>query len=545
MLFVTTLLSVTAAVIAQFTPLFSEAMRTGWLFYGIILFSLFTISVLVARLPIVNGLMPLRSFKGNADTPAAVTALAVGMQAVTSLCTPHVFTNGTYHIYVPIAITALLMNSMGKLLIILRTLDNFRFLSSPSARYAGKIYTDMKNAEKMVSEFPSKVNIIGYVKRSRLMSNFLRLSYAPDPSEEMAGKTAPFMAVIAVLFGVIYGIMAKDFAGGVTSFALTACVGTPMVGLIALNIPMKKLCRNALNGDAMISGYEAVQQFGDTNAIMIDVSQLYPAGTVTLSGVKIFRQSKLNEALMAGAAIMYAVNGTMSYIFENMVRCPREKLPKVESVVYEDEKGLMAWVSKQRVLLGSRALMQAHNIKIPKKELEDKYTKNGNAVTYISVSGELIAMFVLSYRTDREIAVSLRELEENGVSFIVRTIDPHVTKEKIAQKFGLFHRCITVLPTGLGNLCHEVMGSVDESARAYVVTKGRISSFARAVSGCIKMKSNTGLSKILQYLGIGTGIVLSGLISFVSGFQKLGSVEILGFILFWGVAAVAASLIKK
>lgn len=544
-LLITDIVAILVAVIAQFTPLFSETLRIGWLFYGIIAFALFTVAVITARLPIVNGLMPLRHFKGNSDTAAAVTALAVGIQSITALCTPHVFTNGTYHIYVPIAITALLCNSIGKLLIILRTRDNFKFLAKPFPKYAGKIYTDMKNAEKMVSEFPSKMNIIGYVKRSKFMSNFLRLSYAQDPSEELASKLAPFTTVIALVFGIAYGIITLDFAGGVTSFALTACVGTPMMSLIVLNIPMKILCKSLLNGNAMISGYGAVQQFCDTNAIMVDTSQLYPTGTVTLSGMKVFKQAKLNDAMQAGAAIMYAVNGTMSYVFENIVHCSQEQLPKVESVVYEDGKGLLAWVNKQRVLVGNRLLLETHNIKVPRKELEEKYFARGNEIMYISISGELIAMFILSYRTDREIAGELRELEENGVSFIVRTIDPNITKEKIAEKFGLFHRCITVLPTGLGNICHEVTSSVDERTRAYLVTKGKISSFARAVSGCIKMKSSVTIAKILQCLGIGFGVVVFTLISFVSGFQKLGSIEILIYIIFWAVATIIASLIKN
>ena len=543
-LLITAVLSLAAAAIMQLTPLFSETMRTGWLFYAIICFALFTIAVAVARLPIVNGLMPLRYFKGNSDTAAAVTALAAAIQSVTALCTPHVFTNGTYHIYVPIAIVALLCNSVGKLMIITRTLNNFKFLSKSGQKYAGKIYTDTKNAEKMVSEFPSKYAIIGYMKRSKFMSNFLRLSYAPDPSEKLAAKTAPYMAVTALVMGILYGIISLDFAGGVTAFALTACIGTPVMCLIALNIPLTLLCRNVLDYGAMISGYEAVQQFRDTNAVMIDASQLYPEGTVTMKGMKIFRRAKIDDALQAGAAVMYAVNGTMTYVFENIVHCSRETLPKVDSVVYEDEQGLLAWVNRQRVLIGNRKLLETHNIKVPRKELEEKYKKNGGEVVYVSVNGELVVMFMLSYRTDRKIAKELGELQENGVSFLVRTIDPSITKEKIAEKFGLFHRCITVLPTGLGNICNEVMSSVDEQSRAYLVTGGKLTSFAKAVSGCIKMKSSVIVSSLLQYASIVFGILVFLAIAFLSGFQKLGSLELFIYILFWALATIVTALIK-
>ena len=543
-LFVTAVFSLTAAAIMQYTPLFSETMRTGWLFYAIICFALFTIAVAVARLPIVNGLMPLRYFRGNSDTAAAVTALAADIQSVTALCTPHVFTDGTYHIYVPIAIIALFCNSVGKLMIITRTLDNFKYLSGKDQKYAGKIYTDTKNAEKMVSEFPSKSAIIAYMKRSEFMSNFLRLSYAPDPSEKLAAKIAPPMAVTALVMGILYGIISLDFAGGVTSFALTACVGTPVMCLIVLNIPMKQLCRTALENDAMISGYEAVQQFRDTNAVMIDASQLYGDGTVTMKGMKVFQRAKIDDALQAGAAVMYAVNGTMTGIFENIMHCSRESLPKVDSVVYEDEQGLLAWVNKQRVLIGNRKLLETHNIKVPRKELEDKYKKGGGEVAYISVNGELVVMFMLSYRTDRGIARELSELQANGVSFLIRTIDPNITKEKVAEKFGLFHRCVTILPTGLGNICNDVMGTVDEQSRAYLVTGGKLTSFAAAISGCIKMRSSVVVASLFQYASIIFGILVFSAIAFLSGFQKLGSLEVLVYITFWALATITTSLIK-
>ena len=212
-LFITAVVSVIAASVAQFSNLFSEAMRTGWLFFAVISFALFCVAVITERLTIVNGLMPLRHFKANSDTAAAVTALTVGIQSITAIFTPHVFIDGTYHIYVPIAIIALLCNSIGKLLIITRTLENFKFLAKPSQKYAGKIYTDIKNAEKMTSEFPSKNTIIAYMKRSKFMSNFLRLSYASDPSEVLASKIAPVTTAIALILGTAYGLMTMNFAG--------------------------------------------------------------------------------------------------------------------------------------------------------------------------------------------------------------------------------------------------------------------------------------------------------------------------------------------
>lgn len=541
----TTVASVMLSLIGQCTNLFTDTVRNGWLWFAIISFIIFVISVIVARNPIVNGLLPLRRFKGNSDTAVAVAALAAAMQNIAAIFTPDVFIDGSLFIYTPLVILGLFLNSMGKLLIITRTLYNFNFLVKPFPKFAGKIFTDKENAQAMIADLPVQSAIIGYMCRSKFMSNFLQLSYAPDPSEKLASNIAPWTTVFSLICGIFYGIISQSFTAALSSFALTACMSIPMICLLAVNIPMKRLCSSTLRCGAMITGYETVTQFADTNAIMIDSSQIYPAGSVTLSGMKSFKQSMLNDALLAGAAIMYKVNGTMTHVFENIVQCSRDQLPKVDSVYYEDGMGLSAWIRGQRVLIGNRQILTYHKITPPDIEVEERHRRMGNDVMYISIGGDLIAMFILSYKTTKNVANELHELEQNGVNFIIRTVDPNITRETVADRFGLFHRCITVLPTNLGTVCHGVTSKTLDRSRAYLVTRGKISSFAKAISGCIKMKSNMTISRILQCIGLAIGLATVTMISFVSGFEKLGCLEMLIYISFWSVTTLVASIIRK
>ncbi len=541
----TTVASIILGLLGQCTELFRVNIRNGWLWFSIISFLLLTTAIIASRNPIVNGILPLKRFKGNSDTAVAIASAAAAMQSVTALLTPDVYVDGTMYLYTPIVMLALLCNAIGKLLIITRTHYNFNFLVKPYPKYAGKIFTDKQNAEKMTHELPIRKPLIAYTRKARFMSNFLQLSYAPDPSEKSAARLAPYTSAFALVCGIVYGVMNRSFIGGISSFALTTAMSVPMMALLSINIPLRRLCKSALRSGAMITSYETVRQFSDTNAIMIDSSQLYPKGSVTLSGMRSFKQSKLNDALQAGAAIMNAVNGTMVHIFETIVQCSKNDLPRVDNVAYEDGKGIVGWVKDQRVLIGNRSLLSSHNITPPDPEIEEKYYKRGEDVLYISVGGDLIAMFILSYKTNKKVANELRALEQSGVSFIIRTVDPNITKEKAAERFGLFHRCITILPTGLGNICHDAMNGTEERSRAYLVTRGNISSFAKAVAGCLKMKLSVTLSNIFQWLSVGSGLMIVTMMSFVGGFEKLGCLEMLLFTGFWLLSSVIVSLIKR
>ncbi len=543
---ITCLASLVNAFLAEVFPaLFLETLRNGWLIYGVIGFLLFGISVFVSRYPIVNGLMPLRRFKGNSDTPVAVLSLAAALQSVTSLFLPNVFINGTYHVYVSLAILALLLNSIGKLLIVRRAALNFRFLRGKDSKYVGKIYTNDRYAGKFVEGLPVRRPIIAYTKKSSLMSNFLQLSYKADPVEDMSSFLAPFGAAASLIFGIAYGIIMKDFVGGVSAFALTACVTTPMCSLLAVNIPMMKLCRNSLGEGAMLSGYDSVRQFGDTNAVMLDSAQLYPKGSIILSGLKAFNDSKLDEAILAGAAVNFAVDGPLTHIFETILQNRRKMVPDVDSVLYDDDLGLSGWIGGRRILIGRRELLMKHNIEPPDDRIERKYRRMGNELSYISIGGELIAMLILTYKVDQETAHALRNLEDSGVSFVIRTIDPNITVDHVAKKFSLLPRCISILNTGLGNECKKELDGIEKTSRAYLVTNGRLSAFAAAVAGCIGLRPTIFIAKLIQSLSMGIGSLFIAVLCFISGFAKLSSLALLWYIGFWCAALVIFSLIAR
>ena len=538
--------SAITAVVAKTMPwIFLNMLKNGWLVYSAVMFLLFLVSVYISRFPLFNGFFSLKKLRGNSDTPISVAAIAVALQSIVSLFQPNVFLNETYHIYVPLLILSLLLSSLGKLLIIRRTADNFRFLRSDKAKYAGKIYTNMQNAERFVSGLPSRRPIIAYSKYSKFMSNFLQLSYAADPVEELSGILAPISAAISLIASILFGVVTKDFVGGISFFAMSTCITIPMCSLLAINIPMLKLCSSANRSGAMIVGYEAVKQFCDTNTVMFESSDLYPKGTIVLSGMKTLNESKLREAISAGASMTFAVNGPLTHVFETIVRQSKYDLPEYESVSYDDDMGLSGWCNGSRILIGTRELFKKHNIRLPDESIETRYRKRGNEIIYISVGGELAVMFILTYKVDKAIAQSLRDLEDSGVSFVVRTIDPVVNQKHIAEKFSLYPRCIRVLPANIGKVCHEELSAKEKTSRAYLVTNGKLSAFANAVAGCIRIKSTVTIAKIVQYLAIIIGFILVTVIAFVSGFAKLGSVELLFYIGFWCAALIIVSLAAR
>lgn len=513
--------------------------------YAILLFVLMAASLVLNRVAMLSGLSPLVRVKGNSDTAVAVAGAAGMIQIIVSFfCLGDL--NGFYvNYYTVIPLIAFFANNVGKLLMVLRVKDNFRFVSSKGQKYASKIYNNESVARQMMSGTAADRPIIAYQHKTKFPANFLKISYAPDPSEDLASKLAPITTVASVIIAIIYGIVKMSFADALNAFALVAAVSVPVATLLSVNAPVRKLCKTLLSYGAMLSGYPSVKQFCDSTAVMIDATELFPAESISLEGIKTFEEYAIDESLLCGIAILKEAQNPIANAFDSVVAETNETLPEVESVLYEDEIGLVGWINSERILVGSRTLMEKYSVEVPNMEYEEKYTSQGRQVTYLSRAGRLVAMFVTKYTADPQLKAEMQRAETNGISFLIRTTDYNVTNDLIANLYDLFYRSIKVLPTGLGNVLKEAEDTVEETSRSYLITNGKAASLARAVTGCVKIKHNISLSIIIQLIAVILGLLVASTLSLYAGVSVMGSLEVLIYALFWGAAAVFAPALQK
>ena len=513
--------------------------------YAILLFILMAASLVLNRVAMLSGLSPLVHIKGNSDTAVAVAGAAGMVQIIVSFfCLGDL--NG-FHVnyYTVIPMLAFFANNVGKLYMVLRVKDNFKFVSSKGQKYASKIYNNESVAMQMMSGTAADRPIIAYQHKTEFPSNFLKISYAPDPSEDLASKLAPITTIASIIIAVMYGVVKLSFADALNAFALITAVSVPVATLLSVNAPVRKLCKTLLSYGSMLSGYPSVKQFCDSTAIMIDANELFPAESISLEGIKTFEDYGIDESLLCGIAILKEAQNPIANAFDSVVAETEETLPEVESVLYEDEIGLVGWIKSERILVGSRTLMEKYSVEVPNMEYEEKYTSQGRQVTYLSRAGRLVAMFVTRYTPDAQLKAEMQRAETNGISFLIRTTDYNVTNDLVAKLYDLFYRSIKVLPTGLGNVLREAEDTVEETSRSYLITNGKAASLARAVTGCVKIKHNISLSIIIQLLAVIFGLLVASTLSLYAGVQVMGSLEVLIYALFWGAAAVFAPAVQK
>lgn len=495
--------------------------------------------------PILNGIKGLFTLQANSDSAVAVASIAAIIQSVALFFSPQDITSGNLHLYSSLTVLALFLNTAGKVNMLKRIIKNFRYVSSPDQKQAVQLFDDHNTALQMTKGCVMDAPVVAYQTKTNFLKHFLKLSYDPDPSEQSSQTLAPILFICSLVLCMVTLYLSRDVYQTLSAFAAATCISVPFVNMLSTNLPLSRISKIALRCGGMIVGFPAVEQFSNTNAVMVDAKDLFPRGTVILNGIKTFAGQRIDEAIVDATALMCSVGGPLSDLFDQIIQSRRDMLPKIDRTEYEDGKGVSGWVSGRRIFIGNRELLEAHGIEPPSHDYEEKYISGGKKIVYLAAGGELVAMFIISYNSDRRRAMELRRMEDNGISLVVRTCDPNITPELLAECFGLDAHSINVLPQRLGEVYTGLTAKPQERTDALMATKGRPTAMMRMLVACVRQRSNITIAVALQNVAVILGFALVAFLTCYSGLQQLSTTALLAYELFWTAAILFVPRMRK
>ncbi len=226
--------------------------------------------------------------------------------------------------------------------------------------------------------------------------------------------------------------------------------------------------------------------------------------------------------------------GPLSSVFRRVIENKVELLQEVDTLVYEQDMGLSGWVSGRRVLVGSRRLLENHGVDVPSRDYEGRYAKDGRKLVYLSIGGELSAMFVISYVGDEGMARALHGLTKRGITLLVRTCDPNVTEELICSVYELDPYYVEVLGATAGRSYSNLVKGCEPESEAVLASNGRLEGMADSLARCSRLRTGAVLAVVLQVVGGVLGLVLGIYLAFRSG-QPFPPLYSLAYLMGWAV----------
>lgn len=453
-----------------------------------------------------RGLSGLFMLRANSDTAPAL----VGVVALLDVLVHFAEAEAALPYWAPVAGLLLTFCAIGRYLRALNIRRNFAFVSYRGDKYAATLVEE-ENAVREIGRRAAGTGeaTVGYFHRTGFLTDYLTNAKEEHQGDDWSRWLTPaalgvslLVSVLALLTGGVEG-----FFGWMTVFTGLLCVTMPVTHL-AVQMPLNQCSRVMLSRGGFLVGWKAVRQFGQLDALVVDMADLYPDESMLLHGIKTFSGTHIDEAILSAASLVVRSGGPLSMIFRRIIENKTELLSEVESLVYEQGMGLSGWVDGRRVFVGNRRLLQNHGVDVPSADYEARYAKEDRRLVYLSIAGQLSAMFVVTYLPDPDIQDALQDLCRSHVTLLVRSCDPNISTLDLCESFDLDEYYVDVLPAAAGRAYVQLAEQASESMPAVMASNGHILGTAWALSVCRSLRVKALIALAVQLLGAALGAVL-------------------------------------
>jgi len=505
-------------------------------------------SLIISAPVITGGIKKFIRLRPDSDSVSAVTAVIVLISAITAFFTPELVRDGSVNIYIPAGIMSLLFNSIGKFLIIRRAERNFKVISKPSERYGITCVRDDVSAETLTRGTLGDFPILASMHKTDFLTDFLKYTYSSDISDSFCRRSVP-LSITASLIASGFATALRmehlninSISFGISVFSMLICASSCIGISLVSNLPLNNASKKAGRSKGIIFGYQSVDDFYDTNSVLVEAQSLFPADSVTLSGIKIFSDTKIDEALLEAASLTHHAGSIMRNLFNDVIVGKEEILYDVENFSYEDSLGLCGWINNKRVLFGNRELMNGHNIEgMPTKARENELTGEGREAVYLSVSGNLSAMFSVELKADKNIKYWINQLSKNNIHIILKSVDSCITLRQISKLFDIPEELIRIIPK---KLHPEFDEQTKKSIRlsASMACSGKFTEFARLIIATKSLHSSSVIGLIVQAISILLGISLGTVLIITKAFSNMGLTLVIYNLIFTAATFIAVNI---
>lgn len=440
---------------------------------------------------------------------------------------------------------AFLMTNFGKYLLTLRIIDNFEYLINQDEKYTVETIVNTVDATIISRGLLSGEPNLKTSIKTDFSTNFLDISCSDEPADKIAKTAGMVMLVLSIILFAIFSIINGDWHIGLNIGICALCISLPTISIFNTNSALLGISKILKSSGAMINGFEGAVMVNDANAIVIEAQDLFGKNSCEIHGIKTFNGAKADDVILKTAAVIMKTKSPLSYVFDDVIIGKQTILPDVDGVVYEDRLGTSAWIYRKKILVGTRDLLIHHGVQVPKEEFEEKYTRKGRKILYLAVTGQIMAMFVVSYSADPKLKKTLRRLEKSGITVLVKSADPFINDESIAELFSLPDGFIRVMNSSNARVFEKYSDMCVEKSPAYVVHNGSALGFVSAMAAAENLEETRKLLSVLITFGSAMGIGLVTMLAILGGISQITPVNIVIFQAAWCIFVEIVSKIKR
>ena len=371
----------------------------------------------------------------------------------------------------------------------------------------------------------------GAAKRVGLPGGFSNSARANDPYSRWQSVLLPVFLAAAVVFGVLSTLETKQNA--LLAWNLSVMLASANLLAFPMVCALPLLASRAamrLSGSA-VAGFSGADAIRRSNCVILTDGDLFPPGTVTLGGLKVFGEES-GKVISYAATMAHASESGLSRLFDNLLARDGGFREQVEDVDFYEEGGVGGRIHGETVLFGTAGFMRKRGVNLPR----NLGLKTG---VFLSVDGTLIAVFAVKYMPAENVDWALHALHHSRITPVLAVRDGNITPALLKRKFGTDARAV------YPKLSTRLALSERGGGRPYaLLMREGLMPYAEVVLGSKRLCASAKRCTVLAFLAATASTLLAFYLTFVGAYSVLTPFSLLIYVLLWSLSALVDALLS-
>ncbi len=313
-------------------------------------------------------------------------------------------------------------------------------------------------------------------------------------------------------------------------FSAAATLGAPLSFAMPFSALTKKLARLGI----ALAGWPGVVAAQGCKGVMITDYDLYPPGTVTLSGGQTFTlTTPLERVISLSASLVRASGSGLVYAFDRTLQKEGGAYLPVQKLTMQ-ENGLVGECGGQKIMLGNSEFMLRMGIVIP----EGIRVKDAVLCT---VDGQLVGMFTMRYSVHPTVLPSIFALLEHKFQPILATRDFNLNAHRLRMG-GRFPVDQVIFPSLNNRVQFSGANQVHSNKIVALLCREGFSPFCGALIAGKRIYKAARWNSLFVNISACVGVVLTTSLSSAGALGAMSAWNLSLYLLLWLAPVLLLSL---
>ena len=365
----------------------------------------------------------------------------------------------------------------------------------------------------------------GAAKRRGQVVGFSGCAEHEDSARRWQRVLLPVFLAAAFVFSVLSTVQAGNKLLFLWNFSALLCGAGTFALPLTFSYPFKKLTARLTKSGSAVAGFAGADQIRLSNCVILTDGDLFPPGTVTLNGLKVYGEES-GKVISYAATMAHAADCGLSRLFDNLLLSDGGHLQPVDNVNFYEEGGVSATIHGETVLFGTLQFFRRKNIILP----HDIKLHTG---VYLAVDGTLIAVFAVKYMAAENVDWAVHALNRSRITPVLAVRDGNITPALLKRKFGTDARAV------FPKLSTRLALSERSGGRPFALLfREGLMPYAEVTLGSKRLCRAVRTGTRLAFLGSTVGTLLAFYLTFVGAYSTLTPLAMLAFSALWTLAAL-------